>query len=178
MDEKAAARLLTRMAMLGLGSKPADREESAIKSQEWALTLRDVSEREATDAARDLAATPGPRFGVRPGDLLELVYAHRLRAPREPQRVLIMPATTAQVQLAADVAGENPRWSFADGTEAPYHYIARLAVLSGMVPRAEAVTDGGYSCGIVGCVDCSRMPLAPKRREPVAPADSWYEVSR
>lgn len=126
--------------------------------------LSEVTEAEATDAARKLASVGGQRYGTRPGELLDVIFAERLKSQKPRERVIVR-ATNAQVEHAAAVSAENPQWVFADGRESPYHYIVRLAVLSALVPQGDAILGGGsYSCGVQGCVDCSRMPLPPQQK--------------
>ena len=166
MTETEAARLLTRMAMLGLGSRPADKAESAIRTQEWALALKGVSEAEATNAAREIASTPGQRFGIRPGDLLEVVYSERLKEFKPRRNMPIIRTPDAKVDHAAAVAHDHPQWHFAGdegGRESPLHYIVRLTTLACLIPIGDAtIGQGGvYSCGVQDCVDCTRMPLPP-----------------
>lgn len=162
--------------MLGLGSRPADKAESAIRTQEWALALKGASEAEATNAAREIAATPGQRFGIKPGDLLEVVYAERLKAPKLRGNTPVIRATDAQVDHAAAVAHDHPQWHF-DGDEgareSPLHYIVRLSTLACLIPIGTATIgpEGVYSCGVQDCVDCTRMPLPPKPCALQAPSE-------
>lgn len=172
MDLQTAGRVIARMVALGLLSRLADPKDSGLRQKEWAETLGDVTEAEATDAARALAATADQRYGTRPGHLLEVVYAERLKHPVQRERKILR-ASDAQVDLAAAVAREHPPWEFADGRESGLHYVVRLAVMSGLVQPVNAVVtpDGGYSCGETGCVDCSRMPLRRERPAAAKPAE-------
>lgn len=123
--------------------------------------LAEVSEFEATAAARLLSATPGTRrYGLTPGDLLEVVYAERLKAPARSQPHMPPTRTNAQMQHVESVVHDHPRWEFTDGRESPTHYAARIAVLATLMPIGEATVTGGvFSCGTPGCVDCTRVPL-------------------